>query len=257
MILHFRYRFLLVCFASLFAFVGCRTKSFVRVQEVKQSSVPLGKGAPEDSVAIRLIRPYKVQIDREMNAVLIQSDAEAVKGMPEGTLGNLVCDLVLSRVGEYASAKGLKPDFVLLNNGGLRTSLPSGAITLGKVFELMPFENEVVAVTLSGAKTLECLHYIARSKGMPVAGLRAVLTDSTCAEIEIQGKPFDSNRSYVVITSDYLAYGGDKMRFFANPENYQLLGIKLRDLLVEGMTSLNREGKTLQPKKDRRLTYVR
>jgi hypothetical protein len=61
----------------------------------------------------------------------------------------------------------------------------------------------------------------------------------------------------VVITSDYLAYGGDKMRFFTNPENYQLLGIKLRDLLVEGMISLNREGKTLQPKKDRRLTYVR
>ena len=257
MFLFFRYRNFLVFLLLLIGFHACRTRSFVRVQEVKQSSVPLGKGAPEDSVAIRLIRPYKVQIDREMNAVLIQSDAEAVKGMPEGPLGNLVCDLVLSQVGEYASAKGLKPDFVLLNNGGLRTSLPSGSISLGKVFELMPFENEVVAVTLSATKTMECLNYIARSKGMPVAGLKAVLTDSTCTQIEIQGKPFDPNRSYVVITSDYLAYGGDKMRFFANPENYQLLGVKLRDLLVEGMTSLNREGKTLQPKKDRRLTYVR
>lgn len=252
-----RFQFLIAFFSVLIALSACRTTSSVRLQEVKQSSVPLGKGAPEDSAAIRLIRPYKVQIDREMNAVLIQSDAEAVKGLPEGALGNLVCDLVLSRVGEYASAKGLKPDFVLLNNGGLRTSLPSGPIILGKVFELMPFENEVVAVTLSGAKTMECLNYIARSKGMPVAGLKAVLTDSTCTQIEIQGKAFDPNRSYVVITSDYLAYGGDKMRFFANPENYQLLGVKLRDLLVEGMTSLQREGKMLQPKKDRRLSYAR
>ena len=51
-------------------------------------------------------------------------------------------------------------DFCLLNNGGLRTSLPQGNITRRKIFELMPFENELVVVTISKEKMTDLKAYL-------------------------------------------------------------------------------------------------
>ena len=72
-----------------------------------------------------------------MNEVLVISEEEfpKEKGKPETKLGNLVADLSLE------IAKRIYEDsvnFCLLNFGGLRTSLPKGEITKGKIFELMP-----------------------------------------------------------------------------------------------------------------------
>ena len=230
-------------------FIGCKS-SKLSVQKIETSSTKLDKNSEEDKAFLEEISPYKAKINSEMNAVLITSNAAATKGQPESELGNLISDIILKKSNDYSSEK---VDMCMLNNGGLRTSLPEGEITLGKVFELMPFENELVIITLNGRQTKRMFEYIANSGGVPLAGATAILGDSSVIDIKIGGNAFDESRSYKIATSDYLAGGGDKMRFFNNPESLVSTKHKLRDAIVDFMVEENKKGNKLNPKKDGRL----
>jgi 2',3'-cyclic-nucleotide 2'-phosphodiesterase (5'-nucleotidase family) len=226
----------------------------MQVSSIQPSSIQLNTASPEDESIKALIDPYKSVLDNEMNEVLIISTSEAVKGQPESTLGKLIADITLWESNNILKKKDLPlADIAMLNNGGLRTSLPSGKITVGKIFELMPFENEIVVLTITGEKALGLLNYIAKSNGQPLAGATLEIKDEKPENILIGGKPFDATKSYRVVTSDYLAGGGDKMRFFSEPLSYQVLNIKLRDAIINYMRAENKKGNSLNPKTDGRI----
>jgi 2',3'-cyclic-nucleotide 2'-phosphodiesterase (5'-nucleotidase family) len=229
--------------------LSCKSPQLI-VANIETSNTQLNKNSEEDKAFLDEITPYRLRIEKEMNTVLITSTAAAVKGQPESELGNLVSDIVLAKANQYTKEK---VDLCMLNNGGLRTSLPEGEITLGKIFELMPFENEIVVITLSGKQIKQMFNYIAKSGGVPLAGAAATLTDSSATNIKIGGLDFDENKNYRLTTSDYLAGGGDKMFFFNNPIALEPTKHKLRDALVEYMIDENAKGNKLNPKKDGRL----
>jgi 2',3'-cyclic-nucleotide 2'-phosphodiesterase (5'-nucleotidase family) len=237
-------------FVALFIIIiSCKSPKLV-VEKIETTSTQLNKNSEEDKAFLDEINPYKQKIDKEMNNVLIISTADATKGQPESTLGNLVSDIVLVKANQYSKEK---VDMCMLNNGGLRTSLPTGEILLGKVFELMPFENEIVIVTLSGKQTRKMLDYVARSGGVPLAGATAIISDSTASNIKVAGADFNEEKNYRIATSDYLAGGGDKMQFFKNPISIEPTKHKLRDALIEYMVDENTKGNKLNPQKDGRL----
>ena len=242
--------FLLVIFSAMFA--GCKSTS--SVTRIEPSAVQMNSASEEDPAILSIIDPYKSTLEKEMTSVLCISEDEAVKGQPEGKLGNLIADITLNRTNEYLKELGLAPaDICMLNNGGLRTSLPKGEITMGKIFELMPFENMIVVLTMSGEQTLEMFKYIAGANGVPLAGARLKIENEKPKDITINGVPFDPNKSYRVVTSDYLAGGGDKMRFFNNPAEKKLLNRKLREAIAEYMLMEGKKGNKLQPKLDQRI----
>jgi len=144
----------------------------------------------------------------------------------------------------------------LLNNGGLRASLPHGEITRGKIFELMPFENEMIVLELDGETTLELVNFIAEKGGMPVAGLTLVIENNKPQNITINGKPFDKNKTYKVVTSDYLANGGDKLSMLNKRLNDKLTGIKIRDAIIEYFIEQNKKGVTITSSLDGRIKYA-
>lgn len=208
----------------------------------------------EDAQINALIGPYKQKKDSVMYSELGVSEVAMVKGLPEGLLGNFVADLVLKQAQKYYKPKdGKQVDICLLNNGGLRTSLPKGSITLEKVFELMPFDNMMVVITLSGEQTKALFDYVAASGGMPIAGCKIGIKDSTATHVEVGNMPFDITKSYKVATSDYLSNGGDKMIFFRKPLETETLGILLRDAIIEYMQEENRKGRNLTAKLDGRV----
>jgi 2',3'-cyclic-nucleotide 2'-phosphodiesterase (5'-nucleotidase family) len=227
-----------------------------RLSRTEVSGVRLDSTVKADPSIDALIAPYKSSLEKEMNEILVYSESEAVKGQPEGKLGNLVADLSLNATNRYLKESGKTPaDICMLNNGGLRTSLPAGAISRGKIFELMPFENMIVVLTLSGEQMKNLLTFIGRSKGVPVAGLRMKIdSEGNAKEVFVGGSLFDENRSYRVATSDYLAGGGDKMGFFKNPIGYEISGRKLRDALIEEMVMTQQQGRKLEPMLDKRIS---
>jgi 2',3'-cyclic-nucleotide 2'-phosphodiesterase (5'-nucleotidase family) len=232
---------------------------YVKIKSVETNVIPFDStySTFEDAEINSFIMPYKQKKDSVMHSSLATSQVPMVKGLPEGLLGNFVADLTLQQARKYyKSEDGSGVDICLLNNGGLRTSLPEGVITREKAFELMPFDNMMVVLTLSGAQTKKLFDYVADNGGMPIAGCKLGIKDSSATFIEIGGKAFDISKSYKIATSDYLANGGDKMLFFKNPLETETLGILLRDAIIEYMIQEDKQGRSLNAKLDGRIYRV-
>ena len=205
-----------------------------------------------DSAMNAHIAPYKSEMDQEMNVILAVSQQPMERGTPAGLLGNFVTDVILKKSKEYC-ADSCNIDFCVLNNGGLRNSLPKGNITRGNVFELMPFENTVVIVTLNGSEIKELADFIANKGGVPVSGLRMKIKNGMASEVTIGERALDLNRRYTVSTSDYLANGGDNMTFFSKTIRTISTGKKVRDIIIEHLSEENQKGRTIVVKEDGRI----
>jgi 2',3'-cyclic-nucleotide 2'-phosphodiesterase (5'-nucleotidase family) len=210
----------------------------------------------DDSLTIEIIKPYKAQIDSQMNEILAYSEIYMYKDQPEGLLNDFIADLILIKGNEYLKKNNnLTASICMLNIGGLRSSLPKGAITMRNVYELMPFENELVAVELSGSKVKMLLNYLAQKGGMPESGITMSIKENSFFNAYIQGIPFDENKNYLTITSDYLAQGGDDMSFFLAPISYYPLGIKVRDAIIDYLKEQTQKGNTVSTQLDKRIYY--
>ena len=246
---------LLLSFFTVLVFFSCSEPS--RSYTLKGTTLLLDSSnvITKDTLQEQIIHKYRESLEADMNRVLVHSAQVMERGTPEGLLNNFVADLVLD-IGEdlYQPEDNKKIDFCLLNYGGLRVPLPKGEITYGRVFELLPFENEMVVITLSGEKTLELFQYLAQAqRGMPVSAVQLIIKDEEPAEIFIRGENFDINRTYKVLTSDYLAGGGDSMDFFLQPLNYELLGMRIRDAIIKHMKEVSNKGEEIKAQLDGRI----
>ncbi len=176
-----------------------------------------------DSSILSIINPYRIEIEAQMNEVLTYTKNNLTKGKPQSTIGNFVTDLCLN----YADA-----DICIMNNGGLRTNIDKGPISRGKIYELMPFENELVILELNKNDYMGLLQYIVQRGGEPFSGIKITIDNN--GQIISNSWPvnFELGEKVKVLTSDYLANGGDKMSFFKNKKQYKI-GIKLRDAIID------------------------
>lgn len=191
-----------------------------------------------DSNIIKIISPYKSQLDIEMNEVICYTKSELKKGKPESKLGNFVCDLSMSITNGTA-------DVCVFNNGGLRDIISKGDITIRDIYKVMPFENELVILDLNKNEFYDLLKYIIKRGGEPVGGLSIVEKKDTILS------SFNNDSIIRVLTTDYLANGGDKMKFFKNKEQKKV-GIKLRDAIIQ----FCKENDTLRIQLDNRITII-
>src|SRR5262249_16688296 len=115
-----------------------------------------------DPEALEAAAPYVEKIERQMNTVLGEATAGLSKSVDEGgAMLNLIADAFRAEAGTQIA---------LENTGGVRTSLAAGPITYGKVFEILPFENTIVTMKLTGAQLKRSLAVNVTA----VSGLRAV-----------------------------------------------------------------------------------
>jgi 2',3'-cyclic-nucleotide 2'-phosphodiesterase (5'-nucleotidase family) len=199
------------------------------------------------------IKPYREHIDAELNTpISFASETLDKTGKWQTTIGNLLADITLQKGNAIFSARENKQlDLCLLNNGGIRSIISKGNVTLKTAFEIMPFENTSIVVALKGEQILEMLNYfIAENKPHPLSGIQFTISKTNQPiSILIQGKPLDINRTYYVITSDYLANGGDRMDFFKKGTSKYDLNYKLRNILIDYF----KENKTISASKDNRI----
>lgn len=202
------------------------------------------------------IVPLRAELDRQLSEVVGVSPIPLEKGLPESELSDLIADAAFTYAGEWA-ARADRPvtvDFCLLNSGGIRTALPAGSLTLRDIYEVMPFENEIVVLKLTPANARALVNYVAGKGGAPVAGIRMKLDGNQAVSTEINGVPYAFDHEVWVATSDFLAYGGDGMTFFAAPEAYLETKIKVRDAIAGYFKRFQAEGKPLPAVKDGRIS---
>jgi 2',3'-cyclic-nucleotide 2'-phosphodiesterase (5'-nucleotidase family) len=229
-----------------------QTKELVKYSSNYQDVVAV-KGKPSRIDAA--IAPYKKELDEQMNEAIATSAKELSAYRPESELSNFVSDLLREVAQKYAQ-KHLNNETIavsLANNGGLRSSLPKGTITVRNIFELMPFENELVLLQLSGEQLKQMLDAISRRGGEGVSGCRLTIKDDKATAITVLGEAIDNNNSYWVATSDYLASGGDTFHMLAKPQKRVNTGLKIRDVIISDLKEKNSKGIVIDAKLDGRI----
>jgi 2',3'-cyclic-nucleotide 2'-phosphodiesterase (5'-nucleotidase family) len=230
------------------AFYSCK-QSFV-ISNSQTSSIRINGDSLQvaDSLMIQTITPFKQKMDAMMNEVVGTTITDLEKEQPEGTLNNLMTDACI----DYATYTAGKPaNIAFLNYGGIRIPrINAGDITRGKIYELMPFDNQLVWLRISGAAVHELLQLSAQSNGWPMSGVKMKIVNGKAEEILINGQPLDTAISYSIITSDYLASGGDKTFMLTNPIEKIDFGYLLRDAIIDYV----RKQTPLNIKKDGRIS---
>jgi 2',3'-cyclic-nucleotide 2'-phosphodiesterase (5'-nucleotidase family) len=232
---------------------ACHTVTQTQLTDKKTQQYPVNNTITDDKETDIAIQPYKDSLDKIMHRVLAVSELRMDKGQPESILGNFISDLTLKYINkDFGGA-----DVVFYNNGGFRNSLPQGNITVENIYELMPFDNELVILELNGSQMDTLFNYIARAGGIPVGGMKMKIQKHFPAEVYIGNQKFDPAKTYRVVTSDYLANGGDNMFFLSDKSVKRITtGIKIRDFLLQYIPVEAKAVQTLKAQKDGRITIV-
>ena len=204
-----------------------------------------------DSAILHLLSPYSSRLNASMNEVIGQVATNLEKRQPEGTLGNVMADAMLSTA---RKSYNKHVDAAFMNYGGIRlTQIPAGPLTRGKIYELSPFDNVVVLLEIKGKVLRQFLDHVAGRGGWPVAGLRMSIADKKAKDVEIGGKPINDDANYTIAVLDYNANGGDDCIMLANLPQ-QNNGIIFRDQLQGYFMQLQKEGKSITASVEGRVT---
>ncbi|MEZ5047272.1 MAG: 5'-nucleotidase [Chitinophagaceae bacterium] len=167
--------------------------------------------------------PYRAQLSATMNQVIANAEGDFKKEKPNSTLGNLVAKAVY----DFAKTKDTTIYAAIINYGGIRLpEIKKGIITRGKIFELLPFDNEIVIVPVKGTDLKTWMQQIANSGGWPVWS-----SEFISIQQETLGKTIKDENTYQIATIDYVANGGDDCDFLKKypKQYYQAL---LRDIVI-------------------------
>lgn len=179
-----------------------------------------------------VLTPYKHVVDSMMSNVVGELAMDMDRVRPESELTNLVADVLRYTVQQVTNRKA---DVGLVNMGGVRSALTKGPLTMGNIFEILPFDNSLVVVTYKGNVLLRAMEEIAARGGEGLSGARMVITpDKKLKSVEVNGRPIDPEAIYTIGTIDYLAAGNDAMPSLAQYETIQAYpDLTLRDLFLD------------------------
>lgn len=149
-------------------------------------------------------------------------------------LGEWVSEIMKDRVGVQIA---------MTNGGGLRTDIPAGDITAGKLYEVMPFDNTLYTMKLSGADVKANIEHGIMNDDIgwiQIAGVRVTYNPKAEAGNRItsmvleDGTVVEMDKYYTVVTNDFMFTGGDKYNFENSIDGFDTF-IPIRDALMEAV----------------------
>ena len=197
---------------------------------------------------------YKKVLDQNVGQTSV--DLEGARNMVrtrETNLGNYITDAMI---------KATSADVAITNGGGIRDSISAGNITKGDVLTVFPFTNFAVTLEVPGSVIKEALEHgltdAPNSAGkFPQIGGMMVKYDSTrpagdrVTEITIAGEAIDPNKTYTLVTNDFMSIGGDGYEMF---KAYQRTGEY--ELISEIFENAIRNDGEINPQIDNRMTDI-
>jgi 2',3'-cyclic-nucleotide 2'-phosphodiesterase (5'-nucleotidase family) len=238
--------------ASVTILLGSCQKAWYPVAQLPaETDIKLSATLPPETTAEVTITPYRQKMARQMNEVLGTSAQELPKvGVGETALGNFVTQVQLA---QSLPLYKKDIDMSLMTTGGLRAGIPQGPVTLSHIFELSPFENQLVILTLTGPTVQKLFNEAARTRELIIQNATFTIKDAKPTQILINGKPLDSGKTYKVVMSDYLANGGDDLSFLSEATAVEPVGILVREALIKHIRELNASGKSIEARIDGRM----
>lgn len=195
--------------------------------------IPMDGSTPVTANAIDgIVAPYAAQLDKQMGEVIGSCPDGLGSGGKYGgetPLGNWLADMLREEG---------KADVGIINSGGIRTELPPGPVTVGKVFEILPFENFLATVDLPGQNLIDLAAatadrlYNHKAGTMQISGMSFTMAaGKLVGPVRIGGKPVDPKRTYRVAAVDYILGGGEGPFFEARTHETRSSEL-LRDMMI-------------------------
>jgi 5'-nucleotidase / UDP-sugar diphosphatase len=205
-----------------------RILAYSRENELKP--VLANSGKPVDENATRIVARYNDQTKDAFARVVGETVVDLQRSpREESNVGDLITDALREASGA---------DLAFQNGGGIRSDIPRGKITLEAVYTLLPFDNVVVVMDLSGDQVRQIFeqnagfdHQLLQVSGLTVNYDLTRPAGSRVIGVTVGNQPLEPRKTYRVATNDFLAAGGDQYTTFKEGANI-LYGDTLRDVFA-------------------------
>ncbi|MCS7274974.1 MAG: 5'-nucleotidase C-terminal domain-containing protein [Candidatus Bipolaricaulota bacterium] len=213
--------------------------------------------APDPQIEA-LLRPYLDELAVRVKEVIAQTTVDLegrreIVRRQETNLGNLITDIYRERFGT---------DIAFQNGGGIRASIPAGAITIEQILTVLPFANTLTTFRLKGSELLLALEnsvsQVEQGAGrfLQVSGMclsfdREKPVGERVLKVFVGRQPLDPQATYSIAAPSFLANGGDGYTVFREQRS-EFLDTQLidADLVIEGL----RQRESVSPQVEGRIT---
>jgi 2',3'-cyclic-nucleotide 2'-phosphodiesterase (5'-nucleotidase family) len=226
----------------------------------QSQAIRVGETIVEDEEMAKVIAPYANKIKGTFDVVLTECPKGLFRGRSgdESLLGYWVADLMRAKASDIL---GAPVAFAITNSGGLRANMRPGTVKVGTIYEIMPFENELVIVEFTGAELIQIVKEgILRRNGEPLSGMRVSLSGPVGApKYEVtwaDGTLISPTKTYKIATTDYLAANGDGGATIRNGRKLFTTGVQLRQLLLDECARLGQAKQPLLPPQANRYAFT-
>ena len=228
----------------------------------RASLLPVDASVPADKDIEKMLAPYSEKIN-ELSKVIGRLEGNLSKtGVGGGSLGNFVSNGIRAQ----AEAKLGKPvTLAIMNVGGLRKNqINAGELRASDIFELLPFENALVALDVTGAQLAKILEVVPRD-AQSGARIQFKWNDRNRAEfisgklVDASGKEqeIDPQKIYTIVTIDYLLQvGGGPYAILKEAKSTTPLNLTLRDAIMNYVKSETAAGRPIHSVLDNRWVQI-
>jgi len=228
----------------------------------KASETQIDSTIGNDPEVEKIIAPYREKVTA-LSVVIGTLEGELAKSnIGAGTLGNFVTDSILS---EARKRTGKDIMFAIINAGGLRKNLIApGQLRVSDIFELLPFENSLLGIELTGAQLLKLSSFGTRDaqSGARVQYkwneqnrteiISTKLLDSRGRELDI-----DPAKTYTIVTIDYLyRIQSGNYSLLRESKNVTPLNVTIREAVLDYVKSETAAGRPIRARLDDRFVQV-
>ncbi len=204
-----------------------------------------------DTTVSELLSLYNDSLKIKTEEIVIENEFPLSKSLPESTLGNWVTDAAL-----HIAGKNKRIDACIINYGSIgKDYIPPGPVRRKDFYELIPYENKLVLVSVSGSLLKTICDSIAQINGIPVAGISFVIDSGKATKIKVKNQEVNDYLLYTILVNDYLLSN----RTFApliGKMNFQSTGISLRNALFQYTEYLKNNGLKITSNLGNRITYA-
>lgn len=200
----------------------------------------------------------KGKLERKTSEVIAICPEQMHVFTPQSPLSNFLTDLMVVIANDYCRSKKLDSvDFALLNYRGIRTFMPAGDVTIGKMYEIFPFDNELVIIDIKGSELKKVFkRFNNKPKGVYSKDVTIQYLGDYPVKILVHQTEIDENRIYRFVTLDFVMTGGDDILTNAVFEKIVGMNEKQRDVMIDYVSKMGKENISLTGKIDNRAVVL-
>ena len=180
------------------------------------------------------LKPYRESYEQIMGRRIARANGPLTFGQPESSLGNLATDIIRYRaIHEYQKFVHI----AVMNPDGFQVEFEEGDITLGDLYEFMPYDNTLVILEMEGQYVRKLADEIAKKGGVPLSGMRMTIVDGRATGVLVDSESLEDDAIYLVATSSYVARGGGGFHSLQNGSGRHDYSVLIRDIFIDYMRS--------------------